>query len=99
MTSRSPCVASASVRDMITKAGSRRASAAARIFCAASSAEITSLPFMWPQRFGQERQVAAADQRPAHPQILLVAHHAEVGPTQARLADARSGHEGGREAG
>ncbi len=47
-----PCVASTSVRDLMTKSGSLLAAAAARIFCTISSAGITSLPFMWPQRLG-----------------------------------------------
>ena len=52
MTSSMPCVASVSVRDLMMKSGSRRASAAARISPTPSSSEMTSLPFMWPQRLG-----------------------------------------------
>ncbi len=47
-----PCVAAASVRAMIMKSGSVRASTAALILLTASSVEMTSLPEKWPQRLG-----------------------------------------------
>jgi hypothetical protein len=42
----------ASVRAMITRSGSARASSAALILASQSAAGITALPAMWPQRFG-----------------------------------------------
>ena len=52
MASSTPLTASASVRAMITKSGSWRASSAALIFAIQSAVGITALPAMWPQRFG-----------------------------------------------
>ena len=52
ITSSIPSVAKESVRDMITKLGSSRASTAERIFWVASSLVITFLPFIWPHLLG-----------------------------------------------
>src|SRR5471030_259663 len=52
MAASKPCVAAASVRAMMRKSGSWRASTAALILATASSVEITSLPEKWPQRLG-----------------------------------------------
>ncbi len=51
--SSTPCVPAASVRAMMMKSGSRRASTAAFTFCTISFAGITLFPAMCPQRFGQ----------------------------------------------
>ena len=59
-----PLTASASVRAMITKSGSSRASSAALILPSHSAGGTTALPVMWPQRFGN---TWSSMKRPATP--------------------------------
>ena len=72
ITSLIPWVASTSVRDMMTRSGVSRASAAARIFSAPSSAETTSLPIMWPQRLGQSWSSIMTPATPARSKARMV---------------------------